>query len=344
MKALYDIEEYLYEIKIVSKSIEKDFLKGKSILISGASGLIGSYLIDVLLIDPSLDVTIYALTLSLEHGQKRFSKFANDPRLKFIVGNVVEPMEVPEPIDYVIHGASYTDPKGYAEHPIDTMLVNFLGVKSMLDVAVKKHAKKFMFMSSCEIYGEADLDEIPEDYTGHLDTMDVRSCYNESKRASETLCVCYAKEKGLDVVIPRFSRCFGPTMKLTDTKALSQFLFNGLKHNDIVLKSEGTQKYSYLYVADAVRSILFLLQHGENMQAYNVASPEVLFLKDMANSVASICRTRVVFDLSKDKGMSYSKTSRAIQSTKKIEALGFKTTFAIEDGLKQTIAILKKTL
>ena len=344
MKTLYDIEEYLYEIKIVSKSIDKDFLKGKSILISGASGLIGSYLIDVLLIDPSLDVTIYALTLSLEHGQKRFSKFIKDSRLKFIVGNVVDPIEVTEPIDYVIHGASYTDPKGYAEHPIDTMLVNFLGVKSMLDVAVKNHAKKFMFMSSCEIYGEADLDEIPEDYTGHLDTMDVRSCYNESKRASETLCVCYAKEKGLDVVIPRFSRCFGPTMKLTDTKALSQFLFNGLKHNDIVLKSEGTQKYSYLYVADAVRSILFLLEHGENMQAYNVASPEVLHLKVMAQYVASICGTKVVFNLSKETSMSYSKTSRAIQSTKKISSLGFKTTFTIEEGLKQTVAILKKAL
>ncbi len=344
MKSLYDIDEYIHEIKAVSKSIDRSFLVGKSILISGASGLIGSYLIDVLLIDPSLDVKIYALTLSLEHSQKRFSKFANDPRLNFVVGNVVDPLQVNEPIDYVIHGASHTDPKGYAEHPIDTMLVNFLGVKSMLDFAVKANAKKFMFMSSCEIYGEADIDEIPEDYTGHLDTMDVRSCYNESKRASETLCVCYAKEKGLDVVIPRFSRCFGPTMKLTDTKALSQFMINGLNLKDIVLKSDGTQKYSYLYVADAVRSILFLLKDGVNMQAYNVASPEVLHLKDMANHVASICGTQVIFNLSKDTTMSYSKTSRAIQSTKKITALGFKTSFSIEDGLKSTIAILKKIL
>jgi len=167
MKSLYEVEEYIKEITDFSKSLDKEFLCGKNIAISGTTGLICSYLIDSLLIDETFDIKIIALVLTLEDGKSRFRKYVNDKRLVFVVANIVNPIHIDGAVDYVIHGASYTDPKGYAEHPIDTMLINFNGVKNMLDLAVEKKSTKLLFMSTCEIYGEADIDSIPEDYTGN---------------------------------------------------------------------------------------------------------------------------------------------------------------------------------
>jgi len=334
-------KEYLEEINDFSKSLDKGFLFGKSIVISGATGLICSYLIDGFLIDSMFNIKIIALVLSLEDGQTRFSKFQNDPRLIFVVANVVNPILIECKVDYIIHGASYTDPRGYAEHPIDTMLINFNGVKNMLDLAVKHHSSKLLFMSTCEIYGEADIDNIPEEYSGYLDTMDVRSCYNEGKRASETLCVCYSKEKQVPIVIPRFSRCFGPTMRINDTKALSQFLKNVLNDRDVVLKSDGKQKYSYIYVADAASAIVFLLKMGNDGQAYNVANPEILELRDIAFTVARSGGKKVVFDFPVEEQLAYSKVTRAIQSIEKISNLGWSSKISISAGILSTLRIMK---
>ena len=195
MKSVYENELYLKEIEEFAKSQNLSFLDNKTILIAGAGGLVMSYLIDTVLADPKQNTKIIAIAYN-DADKRRFK--ADESRISYLMGDVKDPTiyeKLSTKVDYVLNGASIVDPKGYKERPIDTMLINLYGTKNLLDVAVKNDAT-FLLTSSCEVYGEADVDLMKEDYCGKLDPMEVRSCYNESKRACETLCVSYSVEKG----------------------------------------------------------------------------------------------------------------------------------------------------
>lgn len=339
---IYEVASYQKEIKDFSKSLDLSFYNHKTLFIAGACGLVMSYLIDTLLSNKDLDIKIIALAHSPNSGLR----FKEDKRLSFIYGDVKDSElihNIKDKIDIVINGASLVDPKSYKERPIDTMLINIYGTKNLLDLSVRNNAT-FLLTSSCEIYGEADVESIDESYCGKLDPMDVRSCYNESKRASETLCVSYSVEHGIKTLIARLSRTFGPTQSYKDTKALSQFLKNGLHHEDIVLKSKGEQLFSYTYVQDVVSGILTILEKGNSANAYNVTNRETLRLKDVAQIVADISNTKVIFDLSDD-GMNkagYSRVTKGILDPSKLESLGWQSQVSIKDGIKNTLEIFKQ--
>ncbi len=343
MAHILDLPDYLAEIKKNAKCWDFGFLHGKSLLVSGASGMVMSYLIDVLLSDESFDIHIDVVTSS-GNAQKRFRR---DSRIAYLVGDVCDQSLFAERngYDYVIHAASITDPKGYSTKPIDTMLINFEGSRNLLDVATRNHAR-FLLLSSCEIYGEADVEPIPESYCGKLDPMDVRSCYNESKRASETLAVAYGAQKGTDVVVARLSRIFGPTMSLADTKAMSQFLFNGVRRSPVVLKSAGLQRYSFTYVADAASAILTLLKNGCSSQAYNVCNKEALPLKEIAKLVADSAGVELNICLDGDRYLQsgYSRAMHTIQDPNQLYKLGWEPEFSIKEGIRRTLNLIKQLL
>ncbi|MFA6370395.1 MAG: NAD-dependent epimerase/dehydratase family protein [Bacilli bacterium] len=344
MKNIYAIPAYLQELNDVLKKLDKNFLRGKKILISGATGMIASFLIDVLLSDVNFDITFFALTRSQMSFNKRFTAHLDDPRLIPIITDVQNPIKTEEKFDYVIHAASYTDPKNYASHPIDTMLINFIGTKNLLDVANNNQAT-FMLLSTCEIYGEGKGKAIKEDDYGYLDPTKVRNTYNESKRASETLAIAYSNEKNVKVLLPRFSRIFGPTMRLDDSKAVSQFLRNAINKQSIVLKSAGQQRYSYTYVADAVLALVYLLDHGESGVAYNVANLEQHSLKEIAELIANLAGVVVeVQQQDEYDGRGYSLATNAIQDITRIEKLGWQPVYTIKDGLNSTLMILKERI
>ena len=339
---IYDNRAYNLEIAKFSKTTDLSFLQGKTLLIAGACGLVMSYLIDTILADSEQNTRIIALVYS-DRDKERFDP--KEKRISYIMGDVKDPSVFSNlniKIDYVLNGASIVDPKGYKEKPIDTMLINILGTKNLLDVAVKNKAT-FLLTSSCEVYGEADVDLISEDYCGKLDPMEVRSCYNESKRACETLCVSYSTEKGIRTLVARLSRTFGPTQSPKDTKALSQFMKNAILGEDIVLKSKGEQLFSYTYVQDIVSGLLTILEKGESMNAYNVCNRERLRLKDVAAICASYNNKKVVFDLQDDgfNTSGYSKASLAIQDPSKLERLGWNANISLKDGITNTISVLK---
>ena len=342
MKSVYENQQYLDEIKEFANKQDLSFLDNKTILISGAGGLVMSYFIDTVLSNPKQNTKIIAIAYN-DADKRRFK--SDEKRISYLMGDVKDPTifeNLKDKVDYILNGASIVDPKGYKERPIDTMLINLLGTKNLLDVAVKNNAT-FLLTSSCEVYGEADVDLIPEDYCGKLDPMDVRSCYNESKRACETLCVSYSVEKGIRTLIARLSRTFGPTQSPKDTKALSQFMKNAILGEDIVLKSKGEQLFSYTYIQDIVSGIITILQKGENANAYNVNNRETLRLKDVAKICASYNNKQVVFDINDDGFNSggYSKASLALQDPSKLEALGWRANVPLEKGILHTIEILK---
>lgn len=334
-------KKYLNEISLFSNSLDLSFFDNKSILISGACGLVMSYFIDTLLAHKDLNCRIFAIIYS-DTDKERFSSC--DKRLNFLYGDVTD-LNVfkgfNEKVDIIISGASIVDPKGYKEKPIETMTINILGTKNLLDIASRNNAV-FLLISSCEVYGISGEDSLSEESYGIVDPLDVRSCYNESKRASETLAVSYATEKGIKCLIARLSRTFGPTQSPKDTKALSQFMRNAILGENIVLKSDGEQIFSYTYVQDIVRGLLVILTKGSNMNAYNVCNRETLRLKEIAEICSSYKNEKVSFDLSDD-GLNkagYSKTRFAIQDPSKLEELGFKAVVPLKDAILNTIEIL----
>ena len=243
-----------------------------------------------------------------------------------------------------IHAASNTHPNQYAADPIGSLMTNVLGTYNLLNYAKRNcHFKRFVFVSSVEIYGEPlnPTDKFAEDYCGYIDCNTLRAAYPEGKRAGETLCNAFAKQHGIDFVIPRLSRVYGATMRSDDSKAMSQFIRNGVNDEDIVLKSKGEQCYSYCYVADAVSGILHTWFKGESGKAYNIADDDVLPLKDITKIIADFIGKKVVFNLpDEQEKIGFSKVSVGILNNTKIKQLGWQAHDNLETGLKKTISIL----
>ena len=171
----------------------------------------------------------------------------------------------------------------------------------------------------------------------------MRAGYPESKRCGEALCQAYRAQKGLDIVIPRITRSYGPTMLMSDTKAISQFIKKGIAGEDIILKSTGTQYYSYQYVADTVSGLLTILLSGKSGEAYNIADERSdIMLKDLAAIIAGIKGKKVVFE-SPDavEAAGYSKATKARLDGHKLKRIGWKPRYDIKTGMERTIGILE---
>ena len=249
----------------------------------------------------------------------------------------------------MIHAASNTHPVAYASDPIGTITANVFGTQYLLDYAKEAGCKRFVFLSSVEIYGEnrGDTDKFAEDYLGYIDCNTMRAGYPESKRTGEALCQAYRKQKAMDVVIPRLSRVYGPTMLLSDTKALSQFILKSVKREDIVLKSEGTQEFSYAYVADCVAGILAVMMDGRDGEAYNICSKDSdVQLRDVAKQLANLADKQVVFDLpDATEQAGYSKATKATLDTTKLRTeLGFLPQYDMKTGLSHTVQVLREIM
>ena len=347
---LYDNNLYLEDLACTaSLDLPWERLQRKSILLSGATGLVGSFLVDVLMYK-NIGCTIYAVGRDEQKAKKRFLKWADDPHFVFIPYDINQPFKRNDlgTIDYVLHMASNTHPMQYSTDPIGTITTNIIGVQNMLEFALEHHATRFAFTSSNEIYGEnrGDVEFFDEDYCGYINSNTMRAGYPESKRCGETLCQAYKTQKKLDIVIPRLTRSYGPTMLMTDTKAISQFIKNGIAGEDIVLKSAGTQYYSYTYVADAVAGLLTIMLKGKNGDAYNIAEEHSdIMLKDLAAIIAGINGKKVVFEIPDAvEAAGYSTATKARLDGHKLQALGWKPKYDIRSGMKRTIDILKQIM
>ena len=349
---LYQSELYLEDIRLVAGlELPWEKLQDSSLLLSGATGLIGSFLVDVLMEknrEEGLNCIVYALTRNLEKAGERFSQHIGDDRLVFIPYDVKQPFDRDDigDIDYVLHLASNTHPVQYATDPIGTITTNLIGLKNMLDFSLSHHVKRFAFASSNEIYGEnrGDVELFDEGYCGYINCNTMRAGYPESKRCGEALCQAYIVQEDMDIVIPRLTRSYGPTMLMSDSKALSQFIKKGIAGEDIVLKSEGTQYYSYQYVSDSVSGLLTIMLCGESGEAYNIADESSdIMLKDLAGIIAGTNGKEVVFELPDAvEAAGYSKATKARLDGSKLRSLGWRPLYDIKEGLNRTISILSE--
>lgn len=349
---LTDNNLYLSELDRINTAKNNwEKIDGHSFLIIGATGMIGSYMIDVLMQRNNTmnsNIKIFAMSRSIEKMKKRFSSYLSSPLFDLVQGDIQEPISLGEKIDYILHGASNTHPRAYSTDPIGTIMTNLKGTENVLNYAVKNVGTRVMFLSTVEIYGEnrGDIEKFDENYCGYIDCNTLRAGYPEGKRVSESLCQAYIEKYNVDVVIPRLCRTFGPTMLLNDSKASSQFIMDGVREENIVLKSEGDQYFSYAYVGDVVYAILFLLSNGEIGEAYNIAIEEFdLHLKELAKIIASQSKTQIIFDLpDAEEQKGYSKASMAILDSNKLKELGWYNLFSLNESIDHTLRIIRNKI
>lgn len=316
--------------KVAEYPVNWSQIDGKTLLISGGTGFIGSFISDVIRYrNAHYGTNTKVVSLSRRGG-------ISDGTVEYLKADITDPIACEADVDYILHLASNTHPKQYGEDPVGTIMTNVLGCDNLLKLAAEKHAK-FFLASSVEIYGQGTQTPMDEKYSGYIDCNTARSGYNEAKRTCEALCQSYKNQYGVEIVIARFSRVFGADRKL-DTKALSQFMDKAVAGENILLKSKGNQRFSYCYVADAVTGVFTLLTSGANGEAYNIsADDDGMTLGGYAEYIASLAGREVEYRIEDDAAAS--KASFALLDTNKIRALGWKPMYTVKEGMERTYRI-----
>lgn len=314
--------------KIASLNYDWDKLDGKTLLISGGTGFIGSAIIDVIKCRNECffnDIKVISLSRHKQTDEKNITYLSMD---------VTKPLDISGNIDYILHLASNTHPAQYATDPVGTVETNVFGCSNLLRLAVEKNIKRFLLASSVEIYGQCADYPVHESFCGYIDCNTVRAGYNESKRVSESLVQSYKSQYGIDSVIVRLARCFGKDETKKDTKAMAQFISCANSGENIVLKSKGNQRYSYCYYLDAVSAIIKVLLNGISGEAYNVSDDdEGMNLADIAEYIATLSGLKVVFD-TENFVDGVSKSTYALLDCTKLKELGWKPLFSLKEGIR----------
>ena len=336
---------------IAGENLPWEKLAGKSLLLTGATGLIGTLLIDVLMKknrDENLNVKIFAAGRNEKVAAERFSDYFGDKNFSFVKLDVNEPIKDDFKVDFIIHAASNSQNKLFASDPVNTIMANILGSYNLLEFGVKSKVERFVFVSSGDSYGKPlnEDDVFDENYCGYINPNTLRAGYPEAKRAGEALCQAYISKYNLDVVIARPCRIYGPTMRLDDSKAMSEFIMNGVRGEDIVLKSQGLPRFSYCYGADCVSGIFYCLLKGQCGEAYNVSdSSEILSLREIAEYVSSLAGKKVIFELPSElQAKGFLKVLKVVLSNDKLRALGWTPKDDTRSGVKKTVEILKSVV
>ena len=332
-------------LQIFEEELPWEKISGANILVTGATGLIGGCLVETLMANPKRDYQVYASGRNEKRARARFREFTDDTAFHFIKYDVMQPLKNDVCFDYIIHAASNANPKYYATQPVEVMKANFDGVSYLMDYGLHHGMKRFLYVSSGEVYGEGDGRVFTEDYSGYVDCTKPRSCYPSSKRAAETLCVAYAAEYGADVVIARPCHIYGPHFTEQDNRVYAQFIRNVLRGEDIVMKSTGEQFRSWCYVVDCVSALLHILLKGTNGEAYNIADAKSnISIRELAETIATIGGRKVVMDIpDADEKNGFNPVTKSVFSTEKLEELSWKPRSHISRGLKNTIVALCTT-
>lgn len=327
--------------QIVQESISWEKFANATILITGANGILPSYMVDTLIHlneTKNYNIHIVGLVRNAKKNQKRFSSAES---MELIVHDICQPIHYAGNIDYIIHAAGQASPKFYGKDPVGTIEGHILGTDNCLRLAREKNVKGMLYFSSCDVYGtEYEENVIDESYVGRVNSLSERSCYPVGKVAGESLCIAYIKQYGVPVKIMRIAHTYGPLMPLDDGRVFTDFIGNILRNEDIELCSDGNAKRPMLYISDAVRAYFRILLHGEVGTAYNVISEEDISILALAKLLVGLYpekHLQVTFHKKKEQGYLPAKLKNNQYSVDKLKKLGWKQQYSIRDGFYRTI-------
>lgn len=340
---------YIQDLRTaLQNSVGAECLAGATILVTGATGLIGSFLVDMLLraTEDGLPVHVLACGRNIHRLRQRFAHVRQE-NLTLLEQDITKPFANIPPADYVIHAASHAHPAAFNTDPVGTILGNVNGTYNILNYAANCGCRRVLYVSSGEVYGRQNSGEIiaayPEDFSGYVDSTQPRSCYPAAKRCTETLCVAYAKQYGVETVIARPCHTYGPYTTASDNRANVQFVQRALRGEDILLNSAGTQLRSYCYVADCASAIITILLNGKAGQAYNIANPNSrVTIAGFAHAVAAAAAVQVCYtDPDAVALAERSPIEKQVLDSTKLEDLGWQGLYSISLGIEHTIRILQ---
>lgn len=331
---------------ITGEEIAWSRLKGKHVLITGAGGMIGTYMLQALtLLNDRYGYGITVLAM-LRNPDKLPEEVRSRKDVKILVHDVTEKIHMEEAADYVIHAASPASPLIMRNQPVETVAANTLGTFHTLMLAKEKKAEGYLYISSREIYGQPEEGQefFTESTYGFVDPLNVRSCYPEGKKAAETMCVCFHEEYGLNVKIARLAHTYGPGMSIYDGRVQADFLNNVYHGQDIVLKSEGTAVRTYTYIADAVTGLFRVLLDAPDI-VYNIGNEDgKVSIRQLAEIMVGIYPERnlkLVFDIPEGGTKGTAPFTLGILSSEKLRSAGWNPRYSVKEGFARTLRYLE---
>ena len=349
---IYDSQLWISDLDEILETLpELQTLEEKSVLITGAAGLICSSVTDLLIRynekhDKKIDISVAGRWLS--EMEDRFGDFVTKQYYHYVQYDASKTNEnLNGTFDYIIHGASNASPNMIVKEPVETMTGNFLGMKNLLDLAKRCNTKRVLYISSSEVYGLKKVN-VPysESEYGFIELLNSRNSYSISKRATETLCVSYADEYGVDSVIVRPGHIYGPTASPNDNRVSSAWAYSAVHGEDIVMKSDGSQIRSYCYCLDCASAILKVLLCGESLHAYNISNPDsIINIKQMAEIIAEYAGIKVYMEVPTDEERKgFNPMSNSSLESSSLQKLGWHGVFDAKKGFAHTICILKEIM
>mgnify|MGYP003010059658 FL=1 len=345
IKSLINNALYVEDLdNCINNTISFGILRNSKILITGATGLIGSFLVDVLHRaneTHNINIKIYALGRNKKRFYQRFPYFLGSDDVIFIEHDVIDTLDIGDSdIDYCIHAASNAYPAVMYNDPVGTIMANVQGTYNLLDCLTRHNGKRFVFISSGEVYGTViSTKEFHENVSGIVDLLNVRSCYPLSKRVAENLCVGYSTQYNLETVIVRPCHTYGPNNTQVDNRANVQFINNAAAKKNITLKSNGLQLRSYSYIADTCSGLLTVMINGNNKEAYNLSnSNSIITIRGFAEIVAQQAGVELHFASDDTQPSPF---DNAVLNNDKLKGLGWNAIYDINTGIEHTLNVVR---
>ncbi len=329
---------------ILNNPIDWEQFRGKTVLITGATGRLGMYLVEAINkadIDWNLNITILALARNEKRLAEVFGASLQLPNIHPLVQDIEEPIRWDGDVHYIFHTAGLASPRDFTRWPVNTLWGHVQGTRNVLELALEKKSEKVLYVSTVEIYGEWTKEEgIREEDMGPIYCDHARACYPEAKRLCETMLASYEAQYQVPYMGVRLCHTFGPGISLEDGRAFSEFICNVIEGKDIILQSEGNAVRTYTYVADAIGAMLLAFTKGKD-HYYNIANLENLIsIRELAELIAGLDvkgKVKVQYAEQNGQKLNYLPFKLGIMNVDRITELGWRPQVGLRDAFRYTL-------